>query len=186
MNIKKTKIALALGGLLFLATPFASALAHEKHCDIEKTQLGGAMKEMKSQLKGYVSAFKADDTEKMQAHLNALLKLSADSAKQTPMKVQSMHTDNMDEMDHSQMDMAAMDHDKMDPSQMDMSAMANMAGMSSEQHALHMQYMQGINQLQDLFKSLAATQNKDQIKAILGEIKQHSRKSHQSFRQDCD
>ena len=198
MNIRKSKIALALGGLLFLA-PFTSAIAHEKHCDDnEQTQLGGAMKEMKSELRGYVSAFKEDDGQKMQAHLDALLKLSASSAEQMPMKVQGMHTDakasqtmNMPEMDHSKMDMPAMDHSKMDMpemdhSKMDMSAMANMEGMNSAQHEMQMHYMQGMNALQDLFKSLHKTQDKDEVKAILGQIKTHVRKSHQSFRQDCD
>ncbi|MFT6984368.1 MAG: hypothetical protein ACJAT7_000155 [Psychromonas sp.] len=185
MNINKSKIALALGGLLFLATPFASALAHEKHCDIEKTQLGSAMKDMKSSLRGYVKAFKDDDSQRMQDHMNGLLKLSAIAAEQTPLKVQSMHADNMvneemgmSDMDHGDMDMDSSDHD--------MSGMAGMEGMNSAQHSLHMQYMQGINQLQDLFKSLANTQDKDEIKAILGQLKTHIRKSHQSFRQDCD
>ncbi|MCP5077601.1 MAG: copper resistance protein CopA, partial [Psychromonas sp.] len=40
-------------------------------------------------------------------------------------------------------------------------------------------------QLQDLFKQLAKTKDKNEIKAILGKIKEHSKKGHQQFRQDC-
>ena len=104
------------------------------------------------------------------------------------------HTD-MEEMDHSKMDindMNEMDHSKMDHGDMnmdgvdhDMSAMPSMEGMSAEQHHQHMQFMQGMTQLQDLFKSLNNTKDETEIKAILGKIKEHSKKSHQQFRQNC-
>ena len=248
-------MAVAFGSVIFLATPFTSAFAHEKHCEIKDTQLSDTMKYMKSELRGYVKGFKGDDAEKMQQHLNELLKLSSMLADQTPVKIKNMHAASMDheqmdmsEMDHAKMDMQAtpeMDHSKMDHSKMDhgdmemnhgdmemnhgdmampemdhskmdhgdmdmaeqpemdhskmdhgdmnmdsedhdMSAMPTMEGMTAEQHHQHMLYMHGITQLQDLFKELDKTQDKAEIKTILGQIKEHSKKSHQQFRQNCD
>ncbi|WP_372880592.1 hypothetical protein [Psychromonas sp.] len=248
MNIKKSKIVLALGGLIFLAAPLGSAFAHEQHCEIEDTQLGNTMKYIKSELRAYVKGFKNDDPQKMQQHLNELIKLSSIAAEQTPVKIKKMHDHDMPmaEMDHSQMDMsgmAEMDHSQMDMSgmaemdhaqmdmsgmsemdhsQMDMSGMAEMdhsqmdmsgmaeldhsqmehsqmaspqhdmasmpgmEGMSNEQHHQHMMYVEGINELKELFKQLEKTQGTEQIKTVLGQIKEHSKKSHQQFRQDCN
>lgn len=165
MNIKKTKIVLTLSSLIFLAIPLSSAFAHEKHCEIKETQLGETMKYMKSELRAYVKGFKSDDSQKMQQHLNELLKLSAMAAEQTPVKIKNI---NAASMDHQQMDMSAIDHGDMDIKDMptmdhsnmqmnhanmevgemnmgsadhDMSAMPNMAGMSKEQHHQHMLYM---------------------------------------------
>lgn len=246
MNIKKTKIAFALSGLIFLAMPLPSAFADEKHCDIKETQLGDTMKYMKSELRGYVKGFKGDDAEKMQLHLTELLKLSAMAEKHTPAKIKNMHEHEdmshdgmamvgmdhskmkqdgsvMPEMDHSKMKhdgnaipemdhnkmkldgnvMPEMDHSKMGHADMamvgmdhsdmdvgstahDMSAMPSMPGMTAEQHHQHMMYMQGVEKLQELFKQLANTQDKSEIKTILGNIKEHSKKNHQLFRQNCD
>jgi hypothetical protein len=229
MKIKKSKIALLLGSLLLLSMPLSSAYAHEDHCEIEDTQLGNMMKSMKSELRGYVKSFKADDPQKMQQHINELLTLNVMAAKQTPVKIKHMDSDgemdhskiSMDDMDHSEMGMGnmsdmdhskmnqgamkmdsgshdmsamtAMDHSKMEHVEMgmesgahDMSAMPSMKGMSAEQHHQHMQYMQAMTGLNDLFKQLAATQNKTDIKTILNKIKEHIRKSHRQFRQDCD
>jgi len=257
MNIKKTKLAIALTGALFLTLPMSQAFAHEKHCEIKETQLGETMKHMKSELRAYVKGFKKDDTDKMQKHLNELLKLSEKANQYTPVKITQMNHENkkgmdhstmdkkemaemdhskmdmkkkpemdhskmdhskmdkkeMAEMDHSKMDMKKkpeMDHSKMDHSKMDkkemaemdhskmdhggmdmdsmdhdMAAMPSMEGMSLEQHHQHMKYMQGMTQLQDLFKQLDGAKGNNEIKAILGKIKEHSRKSHQQFRQDC-
>jgi len=98
-------------------------------------------------------------------------------------------------MDHANMDMKAMDHGKMDHANMDMKAMdhadhdmstmPSMQGMSAEQHHQHLKYMQGMEQLQTLFKGLNETKDATQIKTLLGKIKEHSKKSHQQFRQDC-
>ncbi len=204
MNIKKSKIVLALGGLIFLAAPLGSAFAHEQHCEIEDTQLGNTMKYIKSELRAYVKGFKNDDPQKMQQHLNELIKLSSIAAEQTPVKIKKMHDHDMpiSEMDHSQMDMsgmsemdmsgmAEMDHSQMEHSQMaspqhDMASMPGMEGMSNEQHHQHMLYIEGINGLQDLFKQLDEVQDKEQIKTVLANIKEHSKKSHQLFRQDCN
>jgi len=195
MKIKKTKLALALTASLLLSLPMSQAFAHEAHCEIEETQLGETMKHMKSELRAYVKGFKKGNAEKMQQHLNELLALSEKANQYTPVKISKMHhegmkkkdqskmdNDDMKEMDHSAMDHGSMDMDSPDH---DMSAMPSMKGMSNEQHHQHMQYMQGMTQLQDLFKALNQTKDKAEIKGILGKIKEHSRKSHQQFRQDC-
>ena len=78
-------------------------------------------------------------------------------------------------MDMSEME--GMDHSKMD--------MSEMKGMSAEQHHQHMMYMQGMQELKALFKTLAKATDKKEIKQLLGEIKEHSKKSHQQFRLDC-
>ncbi|WP_019613106.1 hypothetical protein [Psychromonas ossibalaenae] len=259
MNIQKNKMALALSAVLLLSLP-VSAFAHEKHCEVKDTQLGDYMKYMKSELRGYVKGFKGGDQEKMQLHINELLKLSELAVNETPVKVKMLNDDKsaMQGMDHSQMDhsdmadmkgmdhsqmahsdmvdMKGMDHSQMDHSdktdmkgmdhsQMDHSDMADMkgmdhsqmehsdktdmkgmdhsqmdhsdmtdmqgmdhgsmAGMTDQQHHLHMMYMQGMTKLQDLFKALESAQDKEQVKTILGQIKEHSKKSHQAFRQDC-
>tara|TARA_R110001583_G_scaffold38372_1_gene124030 strand:- start:813 stop:1436 length:624 start_codon:yes stop_codon:yes gene_type:complete len=206
MNIKKSKIALALGTLIFLAAPLSSAFADQKSCE-----MGGTMASMKSELRGYVKGFKGDDAQKMQQHMNALLQLSEKTIQKTPenmnakagakMDHSKMDMKDMPEMDHSKMDMkemAAMDHSKMDMketaamdhSKMDMKEMAamdhskmDMEGMSNEQHQ-HMMYMQNMTGLNDMFKQLSKTQDKSEIKVILGKIKDHSNK-HQMFKKDC-
>ncbi|WP_193755497.1 copper resistance protein CopA [Psychromonas sp. psych-6C06] len=109
-----------------------------------------------------------------------------------------MKSKAMPEMDHSKMDhgemkgkaMPEMDHSKMDHGDMDskkhdMTNMPNMEGMSATQHHQHMKYMQGMEKLQELFKALNLAKDEAEIKAILGKIKAHSKKSHQQFRQDC-
>jgi hypothetical protein len=214
MNINKTKLVLALTGSLFLAMPVSQVFAHEAHCEIKETKLGDTMKYMKSELRAYVKGFKSDDQDKMQKHLNELLKLSKQASQYTPVLItMNQHSDmdmegmdhskmdmkdmdhskmDMKEMDHSKMDMKGMDHSKMDHGDMnmdsadhDMSTMPSMEGMTTEQHHQHMKYMQGIEQLQALFNELNQTKDKSEIKAILGKIKEHSKKSHQQFRQDC-
>ncbi|GLS90244.1 hypothetical protein GCM10007916_13110 [Psychromonas marina] len=244
MNINKTKLVLALTGTLFLAMPVSQVFAHEAHCEIKETKLGDTMKYMKSELRAYVKGFKSDDQDKMQKHLNELLKLSKQASQYTPVLItMNQHSDmdmkemdhskmDMKEMDHSKMDMKGMDHSKMDMKEMDhskmdmkgmdhskmdmkgmdhskmdmkemdhskmdhgdmnmdsadhdMSTMPSMEGMTTEQHHQHMKYMQGIEQLQALFNELNQTKDKAEIKAILGKIKEHSKKSHQQFRQDC-
>ena len=202
MNIKKTKLALTLTGALFLALPISQAFAHESHCEIKDTELGDLMKYMKSELRGYVKGFKSNDQEKMQKHLNELLILSEKAHQLMPVTVAQMSHTNMDmeamdhaNMDHANMDMKAMDHGKIDHANMDMKAMdhadhdmstmPSMQGMSAEQHHQHLKYMQGMEQLQTLFKGLNETKDATQIKTLLGKIKEHSKKSHQQFRQDC-
>lgn len=91
-----------------------------------------------------------------------------------------MESKPMPEMDHS-----TMDHSNMDSADHDMSSMPSMEGMSADQHHQHMKYMQGMETLQSLFKALNDTKDEAEIKAILGKIKAHSKKSHQQFRQDC-
>lgn len=92
-------------------------------------------------------------------------------------------------MDHATMDMqempamdhSTMNHDNMDSAEHDMSTMPSMEGMSQAQHHQHLMYLQGITKLQESFAQLAKTQDKHEIKAILGDIKEHIKK-HQLFR----
>ena len=207
MNIKKSKIALALGTLIFLAAPLSSAFANQNNC-----QMGGTMASIKSELRGYVQGVKGDDVKKMQQHMNALLQLSEKATQVTPaMDHSKMGMKKMAGMDHSKMDMkemAGMDHSKMDMkemadmdhskmdmkemadmdhSKMDMNEMAtmqNMEGMSNEQHQ-HMMYMHNMTELNDMFKQLSKTQEKNEIKVILGKIKDHSEKN-QMFKKECN
>lgn len=53
--------------------------------------------------------------------------------------------------------------------------------MTSAQHHQHMIYMQGTEKLQASFQQLAKTQDKSEIKAILGEVKMII-KNNQLFR----
>jgi hypothetical protein len=234
MNIKKSKIALALSGLLFLSVPLSSAFADQKHCEMD-----GNMASIKSELSDYVKSIKANDAQKTQQHINTLLQLSEkatnemanmDHSKMDMKEMAGMDHSKMDMkdmagmdhskmdmkdmagmdhskmdmkdmsgMDHSKMDMkdmAGMDHSKMDMkemagmdhSKMDMKDMANMdhskmQGMSDEEHQ-HMMHMQGVSGLNDLFKQLANTQDKTEIKEILGKVKEHS-KQHKMFTKKC-
>lgn len=190
MNVKKTKLALTLTGVLFLSLPISQVFAHEKHCEIKETQLGDTMKYMKSELRGYVKSFKSGDQQKMQQHLTELLTLSERASQYTPVKIEQLSHHDTQVMDNAKMEMAVIEHSKMnmaemDHSKMDMSVMASMQGMSAEQHHQHMLYIKGMQQLQGLFNKLQKTTDNTQIKTILGKIKTHSKKSHQQFRQDC-
>lgn len=217
MNIKKSKIALALGVSIFLAMPLSSALADQKHNDVKVVHMGDTMQFIKSELRGYVKGVRSDDAQKMQQHLNKLLTLSAMPANQTSEKIKNMPATIMDhekmgmsEMEHANMDQdaMAMDHSNMTDSDMEMNHsnmadsdmqmdhsnmadsdmkmdgdshdMSTMEGMSPEQHR-HMMYMQGIAGLNDLFIQLDKTQDKTEIKLILGKIKDHLKTNHQLF-----
>ena len=62
-----------------------------------------------------------------------------------------------------------------------------MPGMSHATHMQHMRYLQGIDKLNGLFRDLkAAGDDRAQVKALLGEIKQHSKSSHEAFRKECE
>jgi hypothetical protein len=184
MNIKKSKIALTLSGLLFLSVPFSSAFADENHCEMSETMMS-----MKNELRGYVKGFKGDDTNKMHQHMNELLLLSEKATNEIPESISAMP-----EMDHSKMDMKdmpEMDHSKMDHGDMNMeisdhnmATMPTMEGMTNEQHHQHMMYMQGLTGLNDLFKQLAETEDKEEVKVILGKVKAHSKKN-KLFSKDC-
>ena len=196
MNIKKSKIGLALSGLLFLSAPLSSVFADQKHNEIKQTQMGGTMQYIKSELRGYVQGVRSDDAQKMQQHLNELLTLSAMTANQAPVKMKNMpaamnHEQmGMSEMEHANMDskeIAAIEHPNMDHGDMkmdsadhDMSTMPGMEGMSAAQHQ-HLMYMQGITGLNELFKQLDKTQDKTEIKLILGKIKEQIKKNQQLF-----
>ena len=187
MSIKKTNLVLVLSGALFCSLPMSQAFAHEKHCEIEDTELGDLMKYMKSELRGYTKGFKSDDQEKMQKHLNELIKLSEKAHQLVPVTISKPnHTDstkvnnvkvNKKGMDDSKIDMKEMDHD--------MATMPSMEGMSLEQHHQHLKYMQGMEELQALLQALNETKNKTKIKTILVNIKEHQKKNHKKFRQDC-
>jgi len=220
MNIKKSKIALTLSGLLFLSVPFSSVFADEKHCEMSATMMS-----MKSELVGYVKGFKGDDTNKMHQHMNELLLLSEKATDEIPANIKGMDHSKMDmkdmpamdhskmdmkdmpamdhskmdmkdmpEMDHSEMDMKdmpEMDHSKMDHGDMnmdsadhDMASMPTMEGMTNEQHHQHMMHMQSMTGLNDLFKQLDETEDKEEIKVLLGKVKAHSKKN-KLFSKDC-
>jgi uncharacterized protein involved in copper resistance len=101
----------------------------------------------------------------------------------------TMEMGEMSAMDHSTMEMpemsamdySTMNHDDMDSAEHDMSTMPGMEGMSQAQHHQHLIYMQGVTKLHESFAQLAKTQDKHEIKAILGDIKEHIQK-HQLFR----
>jgi hypothetical protein len=163
MNIKKTKIALALGGLIFLAVPLSSVFADQKHNEMKEMQMDDSMPLIKNELRGYVEGVKNNDTQKMQQHLNELLTLS-----EMPAMDHSAMDDSEMKMDHAGMEngtMSEMDH-----------GMSSMEGMSAAQHQ-HMIYMQEIAGLNDLFKQLNKTQDKAEIKLILAKIKDQLKKN---------
>ena len=194
MHIKKSKIALALGALLFLSVPLSSAFADQKHNENKEMQMGDTMQFIKNELRGYVKGVKGDDAQKMQQHLDKLLTLSAMSTNQSADKIENMPAATMshEQMNHEQMGMSEMEHANMgqDDMAMDHGGMSNgdmqmesadhdmstMESMSPAQHQ-HMLYMQGIAGLNDLFKQLDKTQNKTEIKLILGKIKAQLKKN---------
>ena len=157
MNMKQTKIALALGGLLFLSAPLSSAFADEKHNENKEMQMGNTMQYIKNELRGYVEGVKGDDAQMMQQHLDQLLKLSAMSAMDhsnmdhadmasdamPAMDHADMASDAMPAMDHANMDhagmasdaMPAMDHTNMDHSEMEADH-ANMDGVEHDMSAM--------------------------------------------------
>jgi len=86
--------------------------------------------------------------------------------------------------------MPAMDHDmsamNKDMPSMDHSKMANMPGMDHQTHMQHQGYQQGIEKLSHLFKQLQTAKGKTEVKKALGAIKQHVKKSHREYRNECD
>jgi len=169
MHIKKSKIALALGALLFLSVPLSSAFADQKHNVIKQTQMGGTMQFIKSELRGYVKGVRSGDAQKMQQHLNKLLTLSAMTTEQIPVYMR-----NMQGMGHSTMTNGDMEIESADYN------MSTMESMSPAQN-LHMIYMQGIAGLNDLFKQLDKTQDQTEIKFILNKIKAQLKNNQQLF-----
>ena len=192
MNIKKSKITLALSSLLFLSVPLSSVFADENHHEAKEVQQIDTMTSIKNELRSYVESVKSDDSAMMQQHINKLLQLTDKASKEVPAKINAMHDaskmdhskmdmKDMPEMDHSKMDMkdmSGMDHSKMNMESTghDMSTMPSMEGMSSAQHHQHLLYMQGTEKLQASFKQLAKAQNKSEIKIILEGVKEHIQK----------
>ena len=173
MNFNKTTIALALSGTLFFTLPMTSVFANQATCELSASQPNNVIKQIKSELKGYVKGVKSADQATMQTHVNALLTLS-ETANQSMKgmdhsKMQGMDHSNMAGMDHSQM--TEMDHSQM--TGMDHSQMTGMdhSQMSEAVHQQHMSYMTGMQQLQQQFEALNQTTDKTEIKAILLEIK---------------
>jgi len=104
---------------------------------------------------------------------------------------------DMKGMDHSNMDnmkgMEGLNHSNManmkDMEGLDHSNMANMKGMEGMDHSTHMQhmaYLQGMDKLTSLFNQLQDATSKGEVKTVLGNIKQHIKKSHKAFRLNCD
>lgn len=195
--MKKRLLPLLLPLSLAFALPVQ---AHSEHC--QDSKLGGLMKDMKQDLKGYVAAVKADDNATMQQQVEKLLNSVEQAKLEVPMKLQQKGHPMMDQemanMDHSQMDMsehmngnmAGMDHSQMDMNanmaDMDHSQMPNMEGMDHQTHMLHMAYLEGIEQLEGYFQQLKQAKDKQAIKLALQNIKKHTKDSHQRFRLDCD
>ena len=69
---------------------------------------------------------------------------------------------------------------------MDHGNMANMDGMDHTTHMQHMAYLKSMDELTQFFKQLQGTSSQNEVKKILGNIKQHIKKSHGSFRINCD
>jgi len=200
---KQITIAIALSAALS-----STAFAHsdgDGHC--KDTQLGNVMSEMSDDLKAYVGAFKRGDQAAMQVQLTKLLVNSTKAKNEIPLKLQQdmpamkgmdhsnmANMKDMEGMDHSNManmqDMKGMDHSNMANMQgmkgMDHSNMANMDGMDHSTHMQHMAYQQGIDKLTHLFNQLQDATSKGEVKTVLGDIKQHIKKSHTAFRLNCD
>jgi len=181
MNFNNTTLALALSGVLFFTLPMTSVFANQATCELSASQPENVIKQIKSELKGYVKGVKSDAQTTMQTHVNTLLILS-ETANQS---MAGMDHSNMAGMDHSQMqgmdhsNMAGIDHSNMkgmDHSKMTGIDHSNMKGMdhskmNEEVHQQHMSYMTGMLQLQQQFEALNQTMDKTEIKAILLEIK---------------
>ena len=187
---KKIAVTLALAGALSVFS--MPVLAHSEHC--KNTELGGIMKELKSDLKTYVKAFKSNDQALMQLQLDKLIASTSKAKKEVPLKLQDM---DMSDMDHTKMgdmkdmNMSNMDHTKMSDmkdmnmSDMDHSKMGDMKGMDHQSHMQHMAYNQGIDKLQALFKQLKTAKDKGEIKTVLAQVKRHSKNGHKEFRMGC-
>jgi len=206
--LKKISKSVVLTSVL-TATLSLPALAHNDEVHCEDTALSGIMKEMNDDLKSYVAAFKRNDPAAMQAQVNLLLANAAKAKNEVPLKLQQKQANNgmpamnhdmpgmdhdMSAMDHDMSamnkDMPAMDHDmsemNKDMPNMDHSKMANMPGMDHQTHMQHQGYQQGIEKLSHLFKQLQTAKEKTEVKKALGAIKQHVKKSHREYRNECD
>lgn len=162
-KFKKALVALGMTGLLLTGQ---TAFAHSDHC--KDTELSKLMEGMKDDLKGYVAAFKASNAEEMQQRVQQLLDASVKAKDEIPLKLKA---------DSPMPDMKADEHHQ---------KMANMEGMSHSAHMEHMRYLEGIDQLNQLLSDLqAAGTDSDQVKSLLGKIKQHSKSSHEAFRKEC-
>ncbi|GAB1620343.1 hypothetical protein AAOGI_03930 [Agarivorans albus] len=160
-----------------------TANAHSEHC--KDTKLGLVMEDMKSELKAYVDAFKADDKTAMQQHAAQLI-INAKEAKQLiPLKLQDSEH-HMAEHDDHMAEMANVDHSDMNHSSMDHSNMPDMEGMDHNTHMAHMSYMKGMDELLVLFGQLQQVEDKKLVKNTLIEVKKHSKRSHKEFRMSCD
>ncbi len=168
-TVKNTLLVLTTAGLLMAGQ---SAFAHTAHC--KDTELSELMEGMKDDLKAYVGAFKSSDSSGMQGAVNQLLTASEKAKSYTPLKLQDeMSMPQMSEEQHANMG--------------SMEGMPNMEGMSHATHMEHMKYLQGMDKLKGLLTDLkAAGSDKKQVKQILGQIKKHSKSSHEAFRKDCD
>jgi uncharacterized protein involved in copper resistance len=157
-----------------------TANAHSEHC--KDTDLSSVMKDMKSELKAYVDAFKENDQASMQQHAAKLLSNAKEAKQHIPLKLQDSehqmaehkgHMQEMAEMDHSAMHHGDINHGEME-------------GMDHQTHMAHMGYMKGMDELVLLFEKLQQVDNKKLVKGTLVEIKKHSKLSHKEYRMDCD
>lgn len=132
--MNKTKMALVLSGLLFLSAPITSLFADQEHAQMKTMQASKTitMKSIERELRGYVKAFKADDFQMMQQHIDKLLLLDEKASEEIPAKIYAMNSGEMvhSQMDHSkmammdiedsQMDMTDINHTQMEHNKMDM------------------------------------------------------------------
>lgn len=157
MIIKKTKLAFALTSALLFSLPISQAFAHEEHCEIKDSELGDIMKYMKSELRAYNKGFDSEDKEKMQQHVYELLKLSTKARELIPVVITKV------------------DHD--DP--------AKPQQVSAKQKVKYSLYQKEMQQLNDTFKALSATNDKVEIEVLLAKVKQQQKQGHNAFRQNC-
>ncbi|PKH07465.1 copper resistance protein CopA [Moritella sp. Urea-trap-13] len=207
------KMTKTIAGTLVLSAALSlPVFAHDGETHCEDTQLSGVMKEMNDDLKSYVAAFKRSDATAMQAQVTKLIANSMKARNEVPTKLKNhdmpamnhdmpaMNHDmpamnhDMPAMNHDMPamnhDMPAMDHDmaamNKDMPAMDHSQMDNMPGMDHQTHMQHQGYQQGIEKLTGLFKQLQTADGKKEVKTVLNEIKQHTKKSHKAYRIKCD
>jgi hypothetical protein len=160
-----------------------TANAHSEHC--KDTELGSVMKDMKSELKAYVDAFKDDDQTAMQQHAAQLISSAKEAKQLIPLKLQDSEHHMAEHEDHMA-EMANVDHSGMSHSSMDHSNMPDMEGMDHNTHMAHVSYMKGIDELLVLFGQLQQVDDKKLVKNTLIEVKKHSKRSHKEFRMSCD
>lgn len=139
--------------LIFLVNP---VMAHEAHC--RDSELGGLMKEMKSDLKKYVSSFRHKDINGMKMSLDDLILNTTKSKDKIPLKFS-------DREGHS---------------------ILSNEDLNNEQEKLYFEYVEEVDKLLMLLNQLRNEKNDIEIKKLLVSIKEHTKNSHKEYREECD